>query len=180
MSICGCSGYMFVCSHVCGCTCVCGHMGVRMYTHVVCMWRLELIIRHLLLSLSTWNVTSAPGPSALAPAQNVKPLCPHCLSSVEPFPTWQRKSVKNMSQNESTSFILLLWGKEARCLGWLYTQTNLRTGYFTAVFPLLHSRRDHPWEQVLLGKVVTVAISFFFLSLWGLKWLGWVCEKAFL
>lgn len=61
-------GMVFVCSHACGCTCVSGHMGVRLYRRVVCTWRLELYIKHLLLSLSTVDVHSASDPTALPPA----------------------------------------------------------------------------------------------------------------
>lgn len=64
---------MFVCSHACGCTRVRGHMGVRLYRLVVYMWRLELYIKRLLLSLSTVNVLPASGPTALPPAHQREP-----------------------------------------------------------------------------------------------------------
>lgn len=125
---------LWVC--VCVFTCVCGHMGVSMYTHVVCMWRPELSIRHLLPSLSTLNVLSASVPVLCYLLTDVKPgtfafpeLC-HAFSD----PTNGNPS-KSRAEMNLTS-LSYPYEKSSQDAGSGYTQTNLRTGYFRTVFPL--------------------------------------------
>lgn len=66
MSVCGCYGYVdfvFTCMGVH--KCVHGHMGVRMNSHVGCVFRPGLGVRHCLPCLFTLNALSVSGLSAL-------------------------------------------------------------------------------------------------------------------
>ena len=152
MSNCGCYGCAFLCSHAWGCTCVCmcvhGHTSVRMDRDVGCMCRPGLGIGHFLPCLFTLNAISVSGLS-----DETRSLCVPTAWAL-PCLSWHDK--RNPSKIKSQKPILPSLSypvrKVARCLVWHHTQTNLRTGYFTVVFPLCVPSETTLENSVLLGK----------------------------
>lgn len=135
-----------MCFCVCmGCTmCVHGHTSVRMGRHVGCVCRPGRTGYPCLFILNAISV------SGLSPL--LTKLRPGAFAFLVPelFRAFL-DMINEIPQNQEPKRILPSLSypmrKIAKYLVWHYTQTNLRAGYFAAVFLLLSPLWDHPREQ---------------------------------